>query len=643
MKCFIALFFLLTTLAGNAGADDGETLFTIDGDPVTVGEFEYIYNKNNFNNKADYSEKSLREYLELYINFRLKVKEAEALGLDEDAKLQSELKVYQEQLYKSFFDREKLRDLVDEAVERSAHDVLISHIFVGLSTGENNSETDPDRDIIEAAYRELEEGKPFEEVAMKYSQDKFTSKSGGELAYYTALQIAYYPLENAAYQTPVGAYSQPVRTAIGYHIIKVNDKRPARGMAKAAVIKLNKKKGDAGASVLSTIETIYSELKEGADFTEYARKYSQDAATRAKGGEMDWFGIARYDPRFEDAVFELANIGDISSPFETGDAWYIVKLLGRKDASGTEEDRDVISKKVKQSDRYKIAYSDHINNILDKHGFEYVQPGFNNFRDAYTLTPENLAIYLSSAVKDPVIARITGNEFRESDFGKFIADNTFRYQRMEAGERFDQLFEDFKNDKAVEFHIIEYGKENREYGALLNEYRDGILLFELMEKNVWSRAVEDTAGLRQFFFGNREKFLHSESAEVSVYTVGDSKKAAFLVKALESDPELKSISWLTKLNKKGISTEADQLEILATDDLADRINWAVGASQLETDGQWKVYQVTAIKEAKQRSFEDSKGFAIAEYQEYLEEIWISSLREKYKVVVNDAVLMGLVK
>lgn len=643
MKHYIILLLAAIGIIPAALGDDNDVLFRIDGDPVTVGEFDYIYNKNNFNNKADYSEESLREYLELYINFRLKVREAEALGLDDDPKLQSELRVYQEQLYNSFFDREKLKVLVDEAIERGNWDVSISHIYVGTNADMPENSDSPQRAKITEAYKALESGQSFEEVARTYSEDKFTKDVGGYLNYYTVLQIAYYELENAAYETPVGSYSKPIRTPLGYHIVKVNDKRPARGLVKAAVIKMNKKNGDAGNAVIANIEKIYKELKEGADFSVYAAKYSEDRATKERGGEMDWFGIAKYDSRFEDAVFSLENVGDISAPFATDDAWYIVKLLGKKGTATDEEDRDLLTKKIKQSDRYRIIYQRHIEGILDKYGFEVDNDALQAFREAYIGNPDNIAQFLEGAEDDPVIATIAEKAYHRSEFGKYIQENAFRYRRMNADERYDKLFDDYRSAMAIDFHILEYGNENRDYGALLNEYRDGILLFELMENNVWSRAVQDTTGLRRFFDNNRELFMNPEAADVRVFKTIDSKQADFLAKALESDPDLTSVSWLSKLTKKGISTDYQTLKVLKTDALADQLTWGRSVNTIEDDGTWKVYQVMEILPPSPRSFSDSKGFAIAEYQEFLEAEWIKALREKYNVVVDEAVLKSMVQ
>ncbi|MCP4120965.1 MAG: hypothetical protein GY751_04365 [Bacteroidetes bacterium] len=628
-----------TAIAGD------DILFTIDGDAVNTSEFEYIYNKNNFNNKADYSDASLREYLDLYIKFRLKVKEAESMGLDKDPKLHRELKVYQEQLYNSFYDREKLGALLDEAIERSAHDIGISHIYVSAAKGSGEEKIKDAQEKIGEAYNMLKSGTSWNDVAKTYSEDKYTKDAAGYLGYYTALQIAHYPLENAAYNTKAGSYSGPVQTDLGFHIVKVNDKRPARGKIHVAVIKLNKKKDDPAYNIqiAENIKEIYNKAASGDDFAQLAKINSEDPTTAGKGGEMEWFGISKYDPTFEDVAFGLDKDNEISHPFETAGAWYILKRLEKKEGNSKDIDKDLITKKVKQSDRYKIQRKGHIQEILDRYGFELKQPSFIEFRKFAIGRFESNVFRFEEVETKSDVMNIAGNSYTNVQLGQYLTKNTYKYRRLPAANRFDQLFEDFKEEKAIEFHIYEYAKENKEYGALMNEYRDGILLFDLMEQKVWSKAVQDTAGLRAYFNTHRENFKNPESAEIRTFKVGSEKNAVFLSKALKNDPELINMSWLTKLRKKGIRTSHDKTVINKDDALASNFPWSKGIYTVKTESGIEVWQVTGILPQTNKRFEDSKGFAIAEYQEFLETQWVNELEDKYKVVIDEDVLSGLVK
>jgi len=634
----LGLLFLCLGWFLNVNASGDDILFKINDTEVKVSEFEYIYNKNNFNNKADYSEASLKEYLNLYINFRLKVKEAESEGLDKDPKLMSELKVYQEQLYNSFYDREVLKTLVDEVAERVKFDVSISHIYTNVSQNKDAEK------MINDAYAALERGVAFEDVAKKYSDDTYTKENGGKLGFYTALQIAFYDLENVAYSTPVGKYSQPIKTSIGYHIIKVNEKRPALGKVKVAILKLNKYEGQANLQLGEKINSIYNEILKGKTFETSVAVYSEDANTKQKGGELPWFGISQYDAVFEQNAFALKQIGDISKPFETPSGWYIIKLIDKKSPEDIINEKDELVAEIKKSERYKIQRQKHINGIIKKHGYTLTQPDFDAFKTK--IITANKANVKFEEIANPKIILTIGDGYTitDKDFQDFIANNGYRYKSSSEEEKFDKLFQSYLEEKVNDFHIIEYGVENPEYGALLKEYRDGILLFDLMEKNVWSKAVQDSIGLRNFFDNHRANYKIPEKATVNKFMVKDLKTANMLINILRLDSKLVQSKNLAKLTKKKVNATPMELLMEKGDELSASVDWKKGGLKaVPLDGQYAVYQTTDIIPEKEREFQDAKGFAIAGYQEYLEKQWIQVLKQKFKVDINDSVLKGMIK
>jgi peptidyl-prolyl cis-trans isomerase SurA len=622
----------------NVNASGDDILFKIDDTEVKVSEFEYIYNKNNFNNKADYSAASLKEYLDLYINFRLKVKEAEAEGLDKDPKLMSELKVYQEQLYNSFYDREVLKTLVDEVSERVKSDVSISHIYTNIS---QNKEAEK---IIKDAYTALERGVSFEDVAKKYSDDTYTKENGGKLGFYTALQISFYDLENAAFSTPVGQYSQPIKTSIGYHIIKVNEKRPALGKVKVAIIKLNKYEGQVNPKLGDKINMIYNEILSGKSFETSVAVYSEDVNTKEKAGELPWFGIAQYDSIFEQNAFALKKIGDISKPFETATGWYIIKLIDKKTPEDIINEKDELVTEIKKSERYKIQRQKHIDGIIKKHGYTLVQPDFDLFK-AKIIAANKANVKFEELVTPKTILTIgNGYSITDKEFQDFIANNGYRYKTSSEEEKFDKLFQSYLEERVNDFHIIEYGIENPEYGALLKEYRDGILLFDLMEKNVWSKAVQDSTGLKNFFDTHRANYKIPEKATVNKYVVKDLKTANFLINILKLDSNLEQAKNQAKLAKKKINTTPEPLVMDKGDEISKSIDWKKGGLKAAPlNEQYAVYQTTEIIPEKEREFKDAKGFAIAGYQEFLEKQWIQVLKQKFKVTVNENILNGMIR
>ena len=638
---FLICFGLLPSLLFAAGDD---ILFKVDDAGIKVSEFEYIYNKNNFNNKADYSEASLREYLELYINFRLKVKEAEAMGLHEDPKLISELRVYQQQLYNSYYDRNALKKLQDEVVERLNHDVSVSHVYCTTKDKKGNDISVEARKKIEAAQTDLKRGTAFEDVAKKYSDDGHSRSKGGLLGYFTGLQIAFYDLENAAYNVPVGSYSEIIETAIGYHIVKVNDKRDAYGKVKVAIIKLRKKETELENNAIADFaKKLHGQLKEGASFEEIASKNSDDLSTREKGGELDWFGISQYDPKFEAEVFKLKNVGDISEAVEINKSWYIIKLLGQKKGIETPQDLENLSNEIKESERYKELRKSHVAKILNTYGYTE-KPAFQSFKTHVMGHFQNANTSFDHMANEEVILEIAGTEYTNKNFTDYLTKNAFKYRRLSNETRFDRLLFEFKEEKALDFHIQEYGKENLEYGALLGEYRDGILLFDLMERKVWSKAVQDTSGLKDYFERHETEFKNPEQASARKFSVADTKAAKFLTKALTANPKLDSKSWRSKLDKKGISADFEELIITKDDNLVKKLGWTNGSvNTITDDGSISIIQLVDIEPETQRAFKDSKGFAIAGYQEYLEKQWITELHEKYSVKVDEEILKSLIK
>lgn len=634
------IFILLATF--QLSAQDA-VLFHIDETPVKVSEFEYIYNKNNFDNKANYSEQSLREYLDLYINFRLKVKEAESMGLHEDAKLQSELKVYQQQLYNSFYDKNTLDQLVDEAQERLKEDISVSHIYVAKQQQYGAPDANS-RKKIDEAYAALQNGMNFKDAVQKFSEDHQSIKKDGNLGFFTALIIAFYNFENATYNTPIGEYSEVVETPIGYHIIRVNEKRPARGLAKVAIIKLIKKPDvSQNATLRKKADNIYAELLEGGNFSTLAITFSEDINTKNTGGEMDYFGIAQYDIDFEDQVFALKNKGDISKPFETKNAIYIVKLLDKKAYVESEIDREKLISRIKKSERYQLKKSNHVRSILEKYGFKENEANLRALRFK-ALDKFNKNEHKIDIEKPQFIIQIADKQYTDKDLAAFIYKNNSKFNRLKNDQRFEKLYDLFLEEKAIDFHILAYGDENQEYGALLQEYRDGILLFDLMEKKVWSKAVEDSTGLEDFYAKNKAKFVAPEQAEVRKFTVPNAKSAKLLSKFLKIDPDLQKEKYLIKLDKKGVSSTFEVQKVVKGGENANNINWEVnGTKTITSENRAHVYQTIEIEPERQRAFEDSKGFVIAAYQEYLEKEWLKSLKNKYKIVVDETVLKSLVK
>ena len=326
LLCSLLIGFSVLSLA----QDTDPVLFTVDGLPVHVSEFKYIYSKTN-GDKADFSKKSLEEYLDLYVRFKMKVKKARDMKLDTIPSLQQELAGYRRQLANSYLvDKEVTEKLVREAYARSKKDIDISHILFLIKPDAPAADTLAMYQKAMAAKKRLDAGESFSKVAREVSQDKTAKTNGGRIGFLTALlPSGFYQMENAMYNTPTGKVSLPVRTPVGYHLIKKEGERPARGEIEVAHILIrNDKHPNNGAKAI--IDSLYQELQNNGDFTDLAKRHSEDGRTAKRGGYLGIFGINKYERKFEDAAFALSKDNEISKPFASSIGWHIIKWMSKK-------------------------------------------------------------------------------------------------------------------------------------------------------------------------------------------------------------------------------------------------------------------------------------------------------------------------
>jgi peptidyl-prolyl cis-trans isomerase SurA len=353
MKLRIALIALIYLSISTGNAQDNEVLLTIDNQQVTSKEFMTVYQKNNVDIQTA-EKKSIEEYLELYINFKLKVIEAESLGLDTVQSFRKELDGYVNQLTEPYLvDRDYEEALIREAYDRLQEEVNVSHIMIRVRNGATPEDTLKAWNTINNLYDSAIVAPSFEELALETSEDPSVKDNNGNLGYFTAFRMVY-PFENAAYQTNPGNISRPFRTTFGYHIVKVYDVRPARGELRTAHIMLisNDQSTEAEKKEAERkIQEIYSELKQGANFTEMARVYSEDRGSSRKGGELPWFSTGRMVPEFEEAAFSIEKDGDISEPVKTQFGWHIIKRLEYRKMGSYEEEYKSLKSKVEKDKR----------------------------------------------------------------------------------------------------------------------------------------------------------------------------------------------------------------------------------------------------------------------------------------------------
>lgn len=647
-RCFSAICFVLIScvLFGQKAPDP--VLFSIDDNPVYVSEFEYIYKKTNGKN-ADFSKASLEEYLDLYTKFKLKVNKARGMQLDTIPALQKELDGYRNQLADSYLmDRNVTERLVEEVYERVKTDVKVRHIMIGFD--KNDPDTTQAYKAIMAIKKKLDDGQDFIAVAKSDSQDPMAKKNGGDLGYITGLQLpGFYSIESAAYSTPEGAYSGPVKSSLGYHIIYVEDVRPARGKIEAAHILVRIKKGESPDVSKTKIDEAYAKLKAGESFESLAKTYSDDKASASKGGSLGVFGISKYEASFENAAFGLQNDGDFSEPFQTSVGWHIIKRDRKIDIKTYKEEKSGLTARVKRDPRFEIAKKSMIQGIKERSSYKENKNELDRFVKTLDKTFLSRQWKPASFKKDVELFSLGSISGSLSQFVDYLKKNPNDRSKYGKGSKFEEsayaMFEDFVNEKAIEYEKGQLSNKYPEFKSLMREYEEGILLFEATKMLVWDKASEDTTGLKTFYENNKGQFMWDERAEIDLYSLKTtnekvSKKAYKLASKKSSEKALSVI------NKGGELLTVTTMTIEKSRLKPDMgLAWKKGSvSPKKINGDVISFsKVRAIVPSAQKTLMESRGYVVAGYQDYLEKQWVDSLKKEYKVEINENAFKSLIK
>jgi len=503
---------------------DDSVIETIGTNPVYSSEFSYVYNKNNSGASDAYSSASVNDYLRLYTNFKLKVKQAEEMGLDTSKAFKKELDGYKKQLAAPYLTEKGLTDkLTKEAYERMKEEVNASHILILVSPDADPADTLAAYNKLIGIRQRALKGESFEKLAQEYSQDPSAKSNKGNLGYFTALQMVY-PFETAAYTTKVGEISMQVRTKFGYHLVKVNNRRPSQGQVKVAHIMVRATTGLPAADSLEAkqkIDEIYSKLKQGEDWNELAAQFSDDVNSKNKGGEItNWISAGKMGiPSFEEAALALQKPGDISAPVQTPYGWHIIKLLERKSLEPYSVLEPSIKTKVNKdrSDVNKIALIQRL-----KKEDNFVENSANVEKAAHKADSSLLkGAQKFTPITDPksnfVLFTINGDKYALNDFLAFVTKNQKPRKNISPAQYMRALYKDYQNESIITYEEAHLQDKYPDYRMLVKEYRDGILLFQLMDEKVWSKAIEDTAGLKKFFNEHRENYKWKERAHATIY------------------------------------------------------------------------------------------------------------------------------
>ena len=644
MRFFLILSlvtFLITDVLKSQSPDP--VLFTVDGQAVPASEFSYIYAKNN-RDDADFSEASLREYLDLYTKFKLKVREAYAMGLDTLPSLQTELAGYRKQLADSYLTDKEITDrLVEEAFKRMQEDVQVAHILIKTPS---SNDTLTAYGKIQAAYKRLQAGEAWDVVVKQTSEDAGSKDNGGDIGFITALlPNGFYAFENAAYDTPVGKYSSPVHTSLGYHIVKVISKRPARGELDVAHILLRvKADGSDDKAVKARIDDLYKQLQGGAKFEEVAKKSSEDKTTAERGGAIGPIVINQYEKSFEDAAFGLANDGDYSAPIRTRLGWHIVKRVRKRPVMTVDQTKRKIETQISRDERIAAARLTMVNRIKTEAGYVKDENVYNQFVAA---AGDDLQTYRWQVpqVTPATLITIGGDKYSNIDFGNYVRNNARTRMGLPKGtatkDILDKVFNEFVSEKALSFEEKNLSAKYPEFKSLMREYEEGILLFEATKINVWDKASKDTVGLVAFHNAHLNNYMWDERLEVATVKL-DSASVDQLatIKKWAAKKPLDAVA--DKAAKKQIGMTVTRKVYQKDEPLPEGITWAAGQKADLPDSTGFV-SVEKVIPPTPKTLDEARGYIIADYQDQLEKDWVAALQAKYPVVVHDDVLMSLVK
>ncbi len=646
LSCIAAGFFASSCYA--------QALFTYGPHSVSKDEFLRVYKKNSINKKPDMSEKELRSYLDLYTLFRMKVAEAEKQRLDTVASIERELTTYRKQLSKNYLTDEQISNkLIREAYDRMKENVRVAHILVSCPPG---GDTVAPRKKIDSIYNVINtKGATFEAMAAACSDDKGSKDKGGEIGYITAL-LYVYPFETAAYNTPKGKMSTPFRTQFGYHVVKVLDRRPDKGEVKVAqiLIQVIKSKGDAGIKeARMKADSVMAMLKSGASFASLVQKYSDDKFTVADSGVMKPFGSGRMVQVFEDAAFALKKPGELAGPIQTDYGFHIIKLIAKYPLQPYDSVYPQLKRKVENDSRAQTAKDIFFEKIKSQNGFKEYPENYAELNrklmnipdtgaDAKTIKPDDF-----NGMSKPLFV-LAGKNYTQTDFATFLYNLTRGKLNGPKATVVHDAYNLYITNVVTDFQEHKLVDENPEFKTLMTEYRDGIMLFELMDRNVWSKASKDSVGLKAFYETRKGKYMWEPGFEGAVYKFKN--KATFdtgmiMIKYRKYTEEEIAKAINTSDRPDGVSVQRGRYEFSRYKDVTmDELS---GPKVKVIPGENGTYTVITAKEVfaapTPKSLDEARGYVVAEYQDYLEKQWNEKMRRDYPVKVNEQVFKSMVK
>ena len=657
LKMFVLASLIMPAFFAQAQSKiDKEVLMTIGDQSITVKDFTDVYYKNNL--KSDVIEKkSVDDYLELFTTFRMKVMEAERLQLDTSAKFKKELAGYRKQLAKPFMSSDDITDeLIEEAYQRKLKDIRASHILIRCDKNALPSDTlKAYNKAMDIRKKALAKGADFGALADQYSDDpsakgmKATDQNParpgnhGDLGYFTVFDMVY-PFETGAYNTKEGEISMPVRSDFGYHLIKVVSITDALGSIQAAHLQLPfDAPAEDVAATKQKADNIYKELmaQNGKNWNEMVKQYTDDKGTIARNGALSSFTVSRIVPEFIEVCKSL-KVDEIAKPVRTNYGFHIIKLLSTSGVSSFDKESKGLSERIEKDMRSKKSEELVLRQVKSEYKFKQNDKNL----EAFLATIDSSILrnaYEPAANVDmnATLFSLENNPTKVSDFVTYIKANMTTQKYVTPATYAYQLYESFSNETAMNYADAHLEDKYPEFKALVQEYKDGILLFDLMDREVWNKAVKDTVGLAEFHKRNASKYMWGDRAYATVITVTRPESLPKVKALLDKGVELDSLRSAIQRDSIGYAFVRKGYYQRGDNQYVDQTEWKVGVRNeipSTVDQSTTIVCIREVRKPEQKTLKESRGLVTSDYQVELEQNWVKSLKEKYPVKINESVL-----
>lgn len=631
---FILAFSLFATTSLMNAQESDATIMTINGEEIKKSEFEYIYNKNS---QQQIEHKTLEEYLQMFKDYKLKVIEAKANGIDTTEAFISEYEGYRNQLAQPYLvDASADEKLALEAYKRLQENVEVAHILFAVNESNPNQTKEAAYKKAMAVKKRIDNGEDFTKLAKENSEDPSVSRNGGYLGFIKGFMTVY-PFEQAAYTTEVGSVTEPVLSRFGYHLIKVISRRddPGEVLTAHVMVMLPTSLTPAEAEEKKQkIDEAYQKIQSGVPFEEVVKNYSEDPGTRDNEGKMRWLSVGRVVKEYEDVAYSMS-VGEISEPFKTSFGWHIVKVIEKRGVKPYEEMHKEIMRRIARDDRAGNGRETLIAKLKVEYNYNFDGDKMAQIKELAKSTSLDETFEQTISDDSSILFTLNGEEYKVSDFAAYYKKGKVDKESNPESVVIKKV-DDYINYEIIAYENSRLEEKYPDFRNLCNEYRDGILLFEISNREVWDRASQDEKGLKKYFKKNRKKYSWNEPhfRGVVVECANDSVAALAeeMLKKLDYEESATELNKLLNTGSERVVRVKRGLFVKGENRVVD---YNVFGGKPSVDETYPVaFAKGKILKKRPSSYLDVKGLVTADYQQKLEKDWVEYLNKKYNVEIN---------